>query len=99
MRIDKKTAAIVVVAILLGFWWGGGTWERHPFIPVPLPTPAHDRTKDRPVLKFIFRTAKNLLWLAAFAEPPPPEQPDQRLVHAPAIGEDGYPMVDHARGL
>lgn len=99
MKIDRKLVAVVVVAMLIGFSWGGGRWERHPFIPVPLPTPAPKPNKERPVLSFIFRTAKNLLWLAAFAEPPPPEQPDQRLVHAPLIGEDGYQIVDHARGL
>lgn len=99
MKVDKRLAIVAIVAILIGFSWGGGRWERYPFIPVPLPTPAPDHTKDRPFLKFVFRTAKNLLWLAAFAEPPPPEQPDQRLVHAPLVGEDGYQLVDHGRGL
>lgn len=98
MKIDKRLAAVVLVALLIGFSWGGGRWERYPFVPFPLPAPAPSQ-KDRPVLKFIFRTAKNLLWLAAFADPPPPERPDQRLVHAPLVGDDGYQIVDHGRGL
>lgn len=100
MKFDKRIAAIAVVALLIGFSWGGGRWERYPFVPIPLPTPAPaPGPKDRPFLKFVFRTAKNLLWLAAFAEEPPPEQPDTRLVRAPLIGEDGFPIVDHGRGL
>lgn len=99
MKFDRKLAAVAIVAILIGFSWGGGRWQRYPFIPVPIPTPAPSPDQDRPVLRGIFRIAKNLLWLAAFAEPPPPEQPDQRLVHAPLVGEDGYQIVDHTRGL
>lgn len=99
MKFDRKLVAVAIVAILIGFSWGGGRWQRYPFIPVPIPTPSPSPDQDRPFLRFVFKAAKNLLWLAAFADPPPPEKPEQRLVHAPLVGEDGYQVVDHARGL
>lgn len=86
MSIDRKTVAIVVLALAAGYWFAGGA--------SPQPTP------DRPVVRWIVRAAKQFLWIAAFADPPPPAaEPARRLVQAPSIGEDGYPVVDHGRGL
>lgn len=86
MIIDRKTVLIVFAALAVGYWLSGSA----------LPQPA----QDRPVVRWVVRTAKQLLWLAAFADPPPvPAEPHQRLVQSPAIGEDGYPVIDHGRGM
>lgn len=86
MSLDRKTVLIAVAALIVGYWFAGGA--------SPQPAP------DRPVVRWVVRTAKQLLWLAAFAAPPPvTSEPEQRLVQAPAIGEDGYPVIDHGRGM
>jgi len=85
MTIDRKTVMSLVAGVAIGYWLVG------PAVNPPKP--------DRPVVRWIVRAAKNFLWFAAFAERPPEPQPDQRIVQAPAIGEDGYPLIDHGRGL
>lgn len=86
MTFDRKTVLIVVAALAVGYWFAGSG--------SPQPAP------DRPVVRWVVRTAKQLLWIAAFADPPPaPVVHEQRLVRAPAIGDDGYPVIDHGRGL
>lgn len=52
------------------------------------------RTKDRPFLSALAKIAKTALWLAAFAEPPPDEEPTQSVL----VDEHGYVQVNHARG-
>jgi hypothetical protein len=96
MKFDRKLVIAIVVAIVIGFWAGGGTWQKSPWLPIPLPTPG--QPNDRPILQILKKAARWALWAAVLAEPPPAQQPDHRLVQAPAIGEDGYPIVDHARG-
>lgn len=87
MKLDRNTVFVLVAAVAFGYWLAS---DRS----------TNPRPPDRPVLSWIARTAKNLLWLAAFAEPPPPEHAhEHRIVQAPAIGEDGYPVIDHARGF
>ena len=87
MRLDKNTVFVNLAAAAIGYWLAG---DRS-----PRPGPP-----DRPVLTWIARAAKNLLWIAAFADPPPPAaRQDARLVQAPTIGDDGFPLIDHARGL
>lgn len=86
MTIDRNTVLVIVAAAALGYWMAG---ESHPAPPRPT---------DRPVLTWIARAAKSLLWIAVFAEKPPAEAADARMVHH-AVGADGYPIVDHARGL
>jgi hypothetical protein len=54
------------------------------------PTPA----PERPVLRWLAKAAKNLLWIALIAEPPPKEQLVQQ-----RIGDDGFPMLDHGRSF
>lgn len=51
----------------------------------------------RPVLAAIFRAAKTLLWLAAFAEPAPPEH-YQAARHVHHVDDNGVAMVDHGQG-
>ncbi len=85
MTIDRKTLIVFAAGVAIGYVLVGSV----DVTPQP----------DRPVVRWVVRAAKNLLWLAAFAEPPPPQQPDQRLVQAAAIGADGFPIIDHGRGL
>ncbi len=81
--IDRRTLFVVVWAVLCGY--AVASWT-------PEPAP------DRPFLRFIAKAAKNFLWVALLAEQPPEEpQPDHKLAHS-AIGEDGYPLIDNARG-
>lgn len=83
MTIDRKTLMVVVVALAVGY--GLSSWSS-------------SSTPDRPVLRFIAKAAKTFLWVALAAEEPPAEpQPDHKLAHS-AIGEDGYPLIDNARG-
>lgn len=49
---------------------------------------------DRPVLTVVARIAKALLWVAFFAEDPPPEQ-----AYRQTIGPDGFPTISHERSL
>jgi len=84
--MDRRTLSAVAIAFAIGYWISS-----HPMAPEPRP--------DRPVLRWIARAAKSLLWIAVFAEPAPPQQPDRHLVHAPPVGEDGYPLVDHGKGF
>lgn len=86
MKLDRNTVFVLVAAVALGYWLAG---EQSP----------SPRPPDRPVLTWLARAAKNLLWIAAFADPPPAERHEARFVHANAIGEDGYPLIDHARGF
>jgi hypothetical protein len=81
--IDRKTVAVVVVALACGYCVAN--WQT-------------SQANDRPVLRFIAKAAKAFLWVALVAEQPPEgPQPDHRLAHS-AIGEDGYPIIDNARG-
>jgi len=96
MKFDRKLVLAIVVAIVVGFWAGGGTWQKSPWLPIPVPTPG--QPNDRPILNILRKAARWALWFAVIAEPPPGPQSDHRLVQGPAIGEDGYPIVDHARG-
>lgn len=52
---------------------------------------------DRPVMRWIAKAAKNLLWVAVFVEPAPPE-PEHRVVHARVDG-DGVRLLDNGATL
>lgn len=80
----KQLVAIVAAAVLAGWLF------QDPAGP-PSPQPP-----DRPVLRWIARAAKSLLWIAIVAEGPPSETARQSVVHA-RVGEDGYQTVDHGR--
>ena len=83
MTMDRKTVLVVVMALACGY---------------VVANYRAAQAQDRPVLRFIAKAAKAFLWVALVAEPPPePSQPDHRLAHS-AIGEDGYPLIDNARG-
>jgi hypothetical protein len=77
--VSKK---LILVVCLLSFAAG---WSASSAVP---------RTKDRPFLTALAKIAKAALWLAAFAEPPPEEEPLQSVL----VDERGYVKVNHARG-
>lgn len=80
----KQLVAIVAAALLAGWLFTGQA------------SPPSPQPPDRPVLRWIARAAKNLLWIALVAEGPPAETARQSVVHA-HVGEDGYQTVDHGR--
>jgi len=87
--MDRRTVTLTLAALVVGYWLA---WS--PSSPIPAPRP-----NDRPVVRWIARVAKSFLWVALIAEDPPAEpQPDHRYAQTPRIGEDGYPLVDNARG-
>ena len=65
MKIDRKTLILCVACLLIGSW-GSSTSapDVGPFGPAPRPL------DDRPVLKWIARAARGLLWVSLFTEPP-----------------------------
>lgn len=83
--MDRKTMLVIAAAFAIGYWCSGSTARPSPWAP----------EHDRPVLRWIAKAAKSLLWIAVFAEGPPAEN---RLVHSPPVGDDGFPMVDHGQG-
>jgi hypothetical protein len=84
--IDKKTLCIVAVAFVIGMYMTGSGRSDGP---APQPAPR------RPVLQWISRTARTLLWVALLTEPPPAEK--NYVVHA-RVDDEGRPMLDHGRG-
>lgn len=85
--MNRKTVIAIVAALAVGYWLAGSS------SPKPSPQP------DRPVVRFIARIAKNLLWVALLAEEPPKDpQPDHQVARAAQIGDDGYPILDNSRG-
>lgn len=86
MQIDRKTLFVIAAAMAFGYWLATS-----PSSPVGPPA------NDRPVLRFLARAAKSFLWVALVAEQPPAEDPNAYVVHA-RLGEDGAPMLNHARG-
>jgi hypothetical protein len=84
MKVNARTL-LIAVAITAGVtWYMTAKQDRG-----PLP-------HERPVLQFVAKWAKSLLWLAMFADPPPdtPPEPIQQ-----TVGDDGYPQLAHARSL
>ncbi len=88
IEISKRNLVLVCALCLAVGWWNSTG-------AVPLPGPFAPPAPDRPVLRWIARAAKSLLWIAIVADPPPAEP--QHLVRAQA-GEDGYQQLEHARG-
>ena len=86
MKLDRNTALVLIACVALGYWLASP-----PGKPVgPL--------ADRPVLRWIAKAAKQMLWIAVFVEPAPPEPESRQMVKAPAIGDDGYALIDHGKG-
>ena len=85
MKLDRNTILVLIACVALGYWLAD-----NPSKPEPL--------ADRPVLRWIAKAAKNLLWIAVFVEPAPPEPQAGQTIKAPAIGDDGYALIDHGKG-
>jgi hypothetical protein len=94
--MSRRSIACVLIAVALAYWAGAGGVS-----PIPQPGPS------RPRLAWVMAAAKKLLWAAAFFEAPPEEhdshavEAQERVVRAAAaeIGDDGFPIVNHVRGL
>ena len=84
MLLTPRQLAIVCLMCM-----AAGYWLSSPSSPVN-PTPA----PERPVLRWLAKAAKNLLWIALVVEPPPKEQLVQQ-----RIGDDGFPLLDHGRSF
>lgn len=88
--MNRQTVFAIVAALALGYWLASS-----PSSPCPAPAPQ----PARPVVRLLARIAKNFLWVALLAETPPVKpQPDHQVARAARIGDDGYPIVDNARG-
>lgn len=85
MRIDRKTLTVALVAFVVGSWTASS--GRQDSKPEPL--------EDRPVLRWIAKTAKSLLWVAMFAEEPPEEQ---TYVVSTRTDDHGQRSLNHGRG-
>ena len=84
MKLDRNTLLVLVVVFAAGWW----TSSR----PDTMPSPS-----DRPVLRWIARAAKNLLWVAVFVEPAPPE-PTSRVVRS-RVDAQGIRLLDNGSTL
>jgi hypothetical protein len=90
MTIDRKFVYAFVAGCAFAWWMNSGA--------APLPTPFNPTPQnDRPVLRWVAKAAKTALWFMLIAEPAP-EQRDARMVQT-VIGDDGYPVIDHARAF
>ena len=87
MNRNRLVFALIVAACV--GWWGRGVADD-----LLLPT------KDRPVLRAIFRLARTAGWLFFVAEPPPEENaPEAQHQTNLLMGSDGYPLVDHRSAM
>ena len=84
MTLDRKTLMIAIVAFVVGTYSAGSSDDAKP-----------EPLASRPVLRWIAKTAKTLLWVSLFVEPPPKEQ--HYVVHS-KTDKDGTPMLDHGAG-
>ena len=84
MTLDRKTLIVALVAFVIGMYASGGGDDAKP-----------EPLSNRPVLRWIAKTAKTLLWVSLFVEPPPAEQ--HYVVHA-KVDQDGNEMLNHGRG-
>lgn len=83
MKIDAKVV-FLCLACLVGGWWLSGGESSSTVKP------------QRPVLKFLGRAARTLLWVSLFVEKTP-DHPPATYAHA-RFDEAGQPLLDHARG-
>ncbi len=84
MKLDRNTLLILVVVFAAGWWVNSGhEWD--------------DRHQDRPALRWIAKAAKNLLWVAVFVEPAPPE-PAAAVVKS-RVDRDGFQILENGNTL
>lgn len=82
----KRLVLIVAACLAAGYVLAGANMRPQ--------TPA----ERRPVLAAVIRMAKNLLWLAAFADPPPDHPGPRRVQHIHHVDASGVVMVNHGEG-
>lgn len=88
--IDKRIVYAFVLGCVFCWWLNTGRGPApSPFNPLP-DVPQN----DRPVLRLIAKAAKTALWFMLIAE----EQPQPQMVQH-VIGDDGHPVIDHARAF
>lgn len=88
--IDKRLAYAFLAGLAFAWWMHSGAAP----LPTPFtPAPSH----DRPVLRWVAKAAKNALWFLLIAEPAPEQAERQMAQHI--IGDDGHPILDHARAF
>lgn len=83
MKLDRNTVLICIVCLWLGSWSSSSS------APDARPKPLD----DRPVLRWIARAARTLLWVSLVAEEPPKPQPEPQ--HVAGRGDD---HLDFGRG-
>ena len=84
MQLTHKQLALVCLACMAAGYWLSSSPS----------SPVNPKPADRPVLRWIAKAAKSLLWIALIAEPPPKEALVQQ-----RIGDDGFPVLDHGRSF
>lgn len=89
MKVDKRIVVVAVAAFALAYFLAHGSGGG------PFPNPFVPAKKDRPVLKFIVRAAKSLLWIAVFAEERPA---DTHYTCRVEVDRDGQALLNHAEG-
>ncbi len=84
ITLSKRSLFLALVACLaVGWWLSSSTGPAGPH--------------DRPVLRWVMKAAKNLLWIAIVAEGPPAEGPQPQLVRT-RVGADGFRQLEHRGG-
>jgi hypothetical protein len=89
MNIDKRLVYAFIAGLAFAWWMSSGS--------APTPTPFDPTPTDRPVMRIVAKLAKNALWFLLVAEPAPDQTERQMVQHI--VGDDGYPVIDHARAF
>jgi hypothetical protein len=88
--MDKRLVYAFLAGLAFAWWMSFGS--------SPLPTPFNPNPEpSRPVLRLIAKVAKNALWFMLIAEPQP--EPAERQMVQHVVGDDGFPVIDHARAF
>lgn len=86
ITLSKKHLVYLCLGCMVAGWWLTSS-SSSPIGPAP--------QKDRPVLRFLAKAAKNLLWIALIAEQPPAES---ACMVQTRIGPDGELQLNHGSG-
>jgi hypothetical protein len=87
MKQHYRYALMAGVVCLAFGWW----------LAASPASPLRPKTPERPVLRFIARIAKGVLWVMLVAEKPPQQDQQARLVHA-RVDADGHQVLNHGEG-
>ena len=84
ITLSTRSLVLALVACLAVGWWLSSS-------------PGTEGPPDRPVLRWMMKAAKNLLWIAIVAEGPPANEPEPQLVRT-RVGADGFRQLEHRGG-